>query len=107
MEQTRQVPTVGSQWLALEHSPERVVGRDALSRGLSIFPCRLTVAEREADEEALAHLFLAIRHGLERLLLIMDLLVLGHVSLVAKVVKVASICLRVQLGHEWRSGLPQ
>jgi hypothetical protein len=65
------------------------------------------MTEREADKEALAHLFLTICHGLERLLLIVDFLVLGHVGLVTKVVKVASVCLRVQLRNEWRTSLAQ
>lgn len=65
------------------------------------------MAEREADKEALAHLLLTISHTLERLLLIVDFFILGHVGLVAEVVKIAGVRLRVQLRDEGCSSLPQ
>lgn len=61
------------------------------------------MSKGEADEKSLVHWFLAICHDLERHLLVMDFLVLGHVSLVAEVVKVAGVGLGVELWHEWRT----
>lgn len=62
------------------------------------------MTESESDKETLAHWVIAVRHGLERRLFIVDLLVLGHVGLVAEVVEVAGVGLRVQLGDEGRTG---
>ena len=98
--------------LTLEHGSERVVcrcvlKRNRLARAPALFGIGLAVAEGETNEEAFAHLVLAVGHGLESLLLLMHLLVLGHVSLVAEIVKVTSIRLRVQLGDEGRLGLAQ
>lgn len=98
------------QWLALKHGTKRVVGRDALPRtvaAIAVIGGGLAVPEREADKETLAHLFLALGHAFQGLLLVVDLFILGHVGIVAKVVKVAGIRLRVQLWHEGRSGLAQ
>lgn len=65
------------------------------------------MAECEANEEALAHLIITLCHGLEGLLLLVDLLVLGHVGFTAEIIEVASICFRVQLGNKGRARLPE
>lgn len=95
--------------LALEHGTKAIVVRswDAFSWTAAVFSSRLAMAEGESDKEALAHFVIAIGHGFQGLLLLMHLLVLCHVCFVAEVVEITSISLRVQLGHEWGSGLPQ
>lgn len=95
-----------SHWFALKHGPKRLVRRDALP-GDAVFRGRLAVPEREADEEALAHLFLTLGHVLQRGLFVVHLLVLGHVGVVAEIVKVAGVCLRVQLRDKRCPRLPQ
>lgn len=102
-------PPLGARLLALEHGPKGVVrgGGDALAGAAAVLGGGLAVAEREANKEALAHLLFTIRHTLEGLLLVVDLLVLGHVCLVAEVIKVAGVRLRVQLGDEGCAGLAQ
>lgn len=78
----------------LKHRPKRAIGRDGLARGgrlARLVRGRLAVPKGEADEQALAHGILPIGHALKRALLVVDLLVLGHVGLVAEVVKVACV----------------
>lgn len=100
-------PRAGILTLALEHGPKVFFQGDALPRTATLFGCRLTVSEREANKEALAHLITTLRHGFQGLLLLVYLLVLGHVSLVTKIVKVSGICLRVQLGDKGRASLTE
>lgn len=96
--------------LALEHGAKSITltaSVDLLPGAAAILCSRLAVAEREADEKRLAHLLLAVSHGLERLLLVVDFLVLGHVSFVGEVVEVPGVGLRVQLGDEGGASLAQ
>lgn len=86
--------------LTLEHCAKRIVGWNALSGAAPFFGCGLSVSERESDKETLAHFIFTFGHCLERLLFLMDLLVLGHVSFIGEVVEVTSICLRVQLRNK-------
>lgn len=106
---TIRVSALDNQALALEHRAKGVVGGNPLAwaAAAAFLGRSLAVAKRKADKEALAHRVVAIRHRLERLLLLVYLLVLGHVGLVAKVVKVARIRLRVELGHKRRARLTQ
>lgn len=103
-------PFLGTRPLALEHRPKSIAlaaSVDLLPGTATVLRSRLAVAECEADEERLAHLLLAISHGLERLLLVVDFLVLGHIGFVGEVVEVAGVGLRVQLGDKGRTGLAQ
>lgn len=68
---------------------------------------RFPVSERESHKETLVHLLLAFRHRLQRLLFLMHLLILGHVGLIAEVVKVARVGLRVQLGDKGSARLAE
>lgn len=61
---------------------------------------RNDIPKCKADKQALPHLLVAIGHVLERLLLVVHFLVLGHVGLAAEVVKVAGVGLGVELGLE-------
>lgn len=102
------IPPIVPQWLALKHGAKRVVGRDAFPwAAITVICGGLAMPESEADKETLAHLFLALGHAFQGLLLVVDLLVLGHVGIVAKVVEIAGIRLRVQLWHERCPGLAQ
>lgn len=65
------------------------------------------MTEREAHEERLAHLLLTISHRLERLLLVVDFFVLGHVRFVGEVVEVARVGLGVKLRDEGGAGLAE
>jgi hypothetical protein len=97
----------GTRLLVLQHCPERVVGWDALARAAAILCGRLAVPECEANEEALAHLVVTLGHGLESLLLVVNLLVLCHVGLVCEVIKVSGVRLRVQLWDKGCAGLAE
>lgn len=61
------------------------------------------MTESKPHKQRLPHRALAIRHALQRSLLIMHLLVLCHVRLVAEVVKVARVGLGVEFGHKGRA----
>lgn len=61
------------------------------------------MSERESNERALGHGILTVGHVLERRLLVVHFLVLGHVGLVVEVVEVAGVGLRIQLGDEGRT----
>lgn len=58
----------------------------------------------ETDEQALAHRVFSVGHILQSLLLLVDLLVLRHISLIAEVIEVTSVGLGVEFGDE-RSSL--
>lgn len=49
------------------------------------------MSERESDEETLAHLVFTLSHCLKSLLFVMNLLVLGHIGLVGKIIEIARI----------------
>ena len=94
--------------LPLQHRTERVVFEgDRLTRAATVFVIGFAMTERETHEEALAHFIFAIGHALECLLLVMHFFVLSHISFTGEVVEVSGVCLRVQLGHEWRLGLSE
>lgn len=63
------------------------------------------MSERKADKKALAHWILTFGHSFQSLLLVVNLLVLGHISFIGEVIEVTSISFRVQLGNKWRTGL--
>lgn len=65
------------------------------------------MSERESDEETLAHLVFTLSHCLESLLFVMNLLVLGHISLVGEIIEIARISFRVQLWYKGRTSLSQ
>lgn len=58
------------------------------------------MSKRKSDEQALAHGVLSVGHVLQCRLLIMNLFVLSHIGFIAKVIKVASVRLRVELRNE-------
>ena len=86
----------------LENGAESAIGSDVLSRALLI-STSLAMLEGKSDEKSLVHWLLTVGHTLECHLLIVDLLILGHISLVAEVVEVASVGLGIELWHEWRT----
>lgn len=90
--------------LTLQHRPERPISLDRFPWASLL--C-LAVSESKSNKERLGHIIIPVRHGLKGLLFFMDLLVLGHVSFVCEVIKVAGVCFRVQLGYERRLGLSQ
>jgi hypothetical protein len=58
------------------------------------------VSECESNKQTLAHGVFSVGHLLQCSLLIMDFLIFRHISLVAEVIEVASICLGVELWDE-------
>lgn len=86
----------------LENGAESAIRSDVLSRALLISPS-LAVLEGESNEKSLVHRLFTVGHTLERHLLIVHLLILGHISLIAEVVEVAGISLGIELWHEWRT----
>lgn len=58
------------------------------------------MSECEANKQALAHWIFSISHLLQSSLLVMNLLILRHISLVAEVIEVASVGLGIKLGDE-------
>lgn len=65
------------------------------------------MAECESHKQSPVHLLIAVGHGLESLLLLVNFLVLGHVGLIGKVVEVAGVGLRVQLGNKGGASLAE
>ena len=65
------------------------------------------IPECKSNKQSLVHLVITLGHLLQRPLLVVHLLVLGHVGLATKVVKVARVRLRVQLGDEGCAGLTE
>jgi len=49
------------------------------------------IPESETDKQPLVHLVVSVLHLLQRFLLVMYLLILGHISLTAEVIEVASV----------------
>lgn len=91
--------------LALEHRPECLISGNALSGASAVLCGRFAMSERKADKKALAHWILTFSHSFQSLLLVVNLLVLGHVGFIGEVIEVTSISFRVQLGNKWRTGL--
>jgi hypothetical protein len=62
------------------------------------------MSERESDKQTLAHWIFSVSHLFQCRLLVVNLLVFRHVSLVAEIIKVTGISLGVEFWHE-RSAL--
>jgi hypothetical protein len=88
-----------------KHGSKSAIRGNGLPRTrLSSFVGRwLAVPKRESNEQALAHRIFPVGHTLQRSLLVMNLLILSHISFVAEVIKVSSVRLRVELWHERRT----
>ena len=86
----------------LEHSTECPIcgNRFSWTRLPTIFGCGFTVSECEANEQALAHWIFSIGHLLQCSLFVMDLLVLGHICLIAEIVEITCIGLGVEFWDE-------
>ena len=94
-------------WPALQHRTKGALLPEGIGLAGAGLLLSFAVAESEANEQALVHLVLALGHALERHLLLVHLLVLGHVLFVGEVVEVARVRLRVQLGNEGGLGLTE
>lgn len=58
------------------------------------------MAEGESNEQALTHRVFSVCHVLQSFLLLMNLLVLGHISFVAEVIEISCISLGVEFRDE-------